>query len=145
MDLFKSLNATEILTLLFMSTDINEVISNKEIVAFVDLFFEIRRHEKRECVIEVNMPMYHNFDDNIFMLTEDKNYRMNKKLNNEERTNKLMEIYDIIIDGEEMELEDDLKQAIRVYNSVYLERKLVLEKKKKEKVNILTKIKRFSK
>lgn len=130
----KYLSSNEVLALLFLSTDVNHKVTTKDIEMFFNCYIKIKKHNKSDYVLEIDFPMYKNFDNNIFRLDNDNSYIMNPSILIEERKNKLMKIYDDMLDEYDDDIDSDFKIAISLYNKNYIVNKYIEQVKIKRKL-----------
>lgn len=136
----KYLSSNEILALLFLSTDVNHKVTTKDIEMFFNYYIQIKKNNKSDYTLEIDFPMYKNFDHNLFSLDSDNRFIINSSILMEERKNKLLKIYNDMIDEYDEDLDRDFKMAISLYNKNYIANEHVEQVKIKKMFFIKNKI-----
>lgn len=130
----KYLSSNEVLALLFLSTDVNHKVTTKDIEMFFNCYIKIKKYNKSNYLLEIDFPMYKNFDNNIFYLDDDNSYIMNPSILMEERKNKLIKIYNDMLDEYDEDIDSDFKIAISLYNKNYIANEHIKKVKIKNKI-----------
>lgn len=131
----KEISANQVLTLLFTSLGSDALVSFKDIDRFFDILIEVSKKKAKDSnhTLGINMPMNGNFDEKIFgEITEGDNKGKLKLIKstsskNEEIIKEKLTKHFISLVGNNKELINEYKTAMKLFNEEYNRNKLLDE------------------